>query len=181
MYLSLDVQWFVIEMQHLLHKGHIDKWGNIKLRLHDPKVMSWPWNSSSKKIWIKSFKWIDFSQVAAKISKVKVGGWKKMPTWPNYIDTDTPKAVWTGIFYFHLQLWPLMFLEPLCFAINYQYFCLNPSMKFHNYYLAILLACKDGTKAGGIFISLFTGIFIINNSVSIIDLKIVKAFFGRWS
>ena len=112
MYLSLDVQWFVIEMQHLLHKGHIDKWGNIKLRLHDPKVMSWPWNSSSKKIWIKSFKWIDFSQVAAKISKVKVGGWKKSARSAG--SRAYQSRIWLSRqFFIDLQLWPLIFLLPL--------------------------------------------------------------------
>ena len=51
-------------------------------------------------------------QEAAKISDVKVGGWK-INADSVWFNTDAPWVGWSCRFFFDLQLWLLIFLQPL--------------------------------------------------------------------
>ena len=55
------------------------KWGRFKLKYSTLKVLLLSRSSSSKQIWIRSFKWstvCPWRSKVANISEVKVGGWK---------------------------------------------------------------------------------------------------------
>ena len=125
MFLSYLENFFLVYTGILIHprqkRYSLLSLYDVKLGYFDPtknllKVVPQPWASSSEQIWIRSFKWGTVHSCKSRGCKNIWGrSWtlqRKLPTWP-YLNPMQLGVGWTGRFFINLQLWPLIFLQPL--------------------------------------------------------------------
>ena len=79
------------------------------------KVMPWPWLSVSKQIWIKSFIWgTVFSCRSRDFKNIKGQSWRSIRNcYSARFEIDAPSVRLLRQIFSDLQLWPLIFLQPL--------------------------------------------------------------------
>ena len=79
------------------------------------KVMPWPWLSVSKQIWVRSFKWGIVHPCRSRGYKnIRIQGWRSKKIYRISRAWVHQSRIWLSRqFLIDLQLWPLIFLQPL--------------------------------------------------------------------